>query len=484
MASLLERLRILSRELRRRRVYRAAVLYTAAGFALLQGADLAVGARVLPEWTVPVGVVLVAVGFPVAVSLAWAFQLTPGGIRSDAAAHGGHGGWLVRGVVVGVALFVSGALAWSSWILWVRPSPAPVFAEAASEAETGSRAADPARVAVLYFDDHSPGNSLGYLAAGLTENLLHELAQVPALEVVSRNAVKAYRDGEISLPALVESLDIGSIVEGSVSRSNGRIKVAVQLVDAESGAHLASRILERPEGELFTLEDELAHEMGRILRERLGVEIRRDEWRSAARSGEAWTLLHRAAELQDEYKRLWKLNPDAGVRGLLAVDSMLAEAERLDPRWLELPLARGWGTGGIQTSLSLLGPEDTFKVIDQGADESVNAANIRRLAENTADVTTSDTATVDFANQSSGGSVVTVDSVYLPEGGFVVMHDERLADGEAVESVRGASAYLAPGLHRNVEIVLDDPLGERLSDADAPRQLIELLGREGLPFQK
>jgi PGF-CTERM protein len=78
----------------------------------------------------------------------------------------------------------------------------------------------------------------------------------------------------------------------------------------------------------------------------------------------------------------------------------------------------------------------------------------------TADVTTSDTATVDFANQSSGGSVVTVDSVYLPEGGFVVMHDERLADGEAVESVRGASAYLAPGLHRNVEVVLDSPLGE------------------------
>jgi PGF-CTERM protein len=75
-------------------------------------------------------------------------------------------------------------------------------------------------------------------------------------------------------------------------------------------------------------------------------------------------------------------------------------------------------------------------------------------------LSTPDTASLAFANQSSGGHVVTVGSVFLPEGGFVVAHDERLADGEAVESVRGASDYLAPGLHRNVEIVLDDPLGE------------------------
>lgn len=339
MGGIADRIRSLSRELRRRRVYRVAVLYAAFGIAVLQGADLLVGARVFPEWTVPLGVVLVAVGFPVAVALAWALQLTAEGLRTDAGVRPSFGGWVARGIVVGAAVLTSGALGWAGWTLWVRPEAAIAVEPAASDAPDSP---DPSRIAVLYFDDHSRERELGYLAAGLTEGLLHELAQVPALEVVSRNAVKAYRDGTIPLDSLVSSLRVGSLVEGSVSRAEGRVKVAVQLVDAGTGAHLDSRLLERPDGDLFALETELAREVALILRARLGTEVRLRQWRRGTTSAEAWSLLRRAAELHDEYKTLWKLNPEVGIRGMVTADSMLAQAERLDPKCVDLPVARGW----------------------------------------------------------------------------------------------------------------------------------------------
>lgn len=338
MQDILQRIRSFSRELRRRRVYRVSAIYAAGAFAVLQGADLLAGALLLPDWSVAALAVPAALGFPIAVALAWAFQATSQGVvPEETDSDRGVFGWAVRGGVVGVVIVASAAIGWVTWTEWMRPSAARGEAVAAADSTP-----DPARIAVLYFDDHSPDRSLGYLADGITEALLHELAQIPALSVASRNAVKAYRDGEVTLERLLAELRVGSLVEGSVSESDGRVRVTVQLIDAVSGAHLGSRVVERPRTELFALQDELTAEVARALRRQLGDEIRLREGRRGATSVEAWTLYRRAEQLRDDYSGIWREDPEAGIRGLIEADSLLERAERLDPEWARLPVARGW----------------------------------------------------------------------------------------------------------------------------------------------
>ena len=103
-------------------------------------------------------------------------------------------------------------------------------------------ALDPSHVAVLYFDDYSPDQPQGHVAGGLTEALIHELSQIEALSVVSRNGVKPYRDGTTPFDTIVRTLGVGSVVEGSVERYGDRLVVTFQLVDA-SPKELSSGIL-------------------------------------------------------------------------------------------------------------------------------------------------------------------------------------------------------------------------------------------------
>lgn len=205
---------------------------------------------------------------------------------------------------------------------------------------------DPRRIAVLYFDDHTPGGGLGYLASGLTEMLVHELSQVEALDVVPRNGVKPFRDHPVPFDSLVAQLRVGSVVEGSVQRSGDSVRVTVQLIDANSQAHLESRVIVHPVSELFALEDTLAGEVSGFLRRRLGREVRRVETRAETRSDRALALLFQAEEVRDDARRLGgERDPvDAGSAGplLARADSLLALASAADPAWARPVLARGW----------------------------------------------------------------------------------------------------------------------------------------------
>ena len=209
-----------------------------------------------------------------------------------------------------------------------------------------AEAPDPRRIAVLYFDDHSPRQDIAHLASGLTEGLIHELAQVPGLDVISRNGVKPYRDGKAPLDSITAALRVGTLVEGSVQRSGDRLRVTVQLVDAATGGHLQSRTIERPMGELFALEDELAREVSESLRQRLGKEIRLREHVAGTRSTAAREAVLRAEEIRSEAARLSvghsPLGAPATRRMLATADSLLAEAARSDPRWARPWILRGW----------------------------------------------------------------------------------------------------------------------------------------------
>jgi eukaryotic-like serine/threonine-protein kinase len=152
----------------------------------------------------------------------------------------------------------------------------------------GGSEADPTHVAVLYFDDLSEKATLRPVADGLTEDLIDALGQVTALHVVSPNGVRPYAGRHTPPDSIARALGVGTLVGGSVERSGDILRVTARLIDARTGLQLQSRTLEYPFRDLFTLQDQLAQEVSRFLRERLGREILLRERRKETSSVGAW----------------------------------------------------------------------------------------------------------------------------------------------------------------------------------------------------
>ena len=205
---------------------------------------------------------------------------------------------------------------------------------------------DARRIAVLYLDDDSPGGDLQYLANGLTEMLIHELSQVEALDVVSRNGVKPYRQGTVPFDSMVADLRVGSVVEGSVQRSADSVRVVVQLIDANSHSHLESRVVVRPMGEVLALQRAVSEEVGGFLRRRLGEQVRLRQAQAQTRSREALDLVMRGEQAYADAVALRRSRDTADVRsaaGMLEqADGLLARAEAADPAWTRPTVGRAW----------------------------------------------------------------------------------------------------------------------------------------------
>ena len=203
---------------------------------------------------------------------------------------------------------------------------------------------DPLHVAVLYFDDLSPDQSLRYLSDGLTEALIQELGAVDPLTVVSRNGVKPYRDLGIPIDSLARLLAVGHLVEGSVERRQGSLVARVRLVDGTTGTERGSEeIVARGEDPL-DLRDRIVDQAARFLSQGLGRELQLADDQSEAHDPEAWSLTRTAQSLTEDADQLrWDLgDAEAAERALILADSLLAEAEGYDTEWPEPVALRGW----------------------------------------------------------------------------------------------------------------------------------------------
>jgi class 3 adenylate cyclase/TolB-like protein len=246
--------------------------------------------------------------------------------------------WLAIGIGLALTLWLAG----TEWRPWADGAVASGRLMGLSAGSAEPPDFDLARVAVLYFDDHSSGQDLAYLADGLTEALIHELGQVSALRVVSRNGVKPYRGLSPPLDSIVQALRVGSVVEGSVTQSAGRVRVTVQLIDGFSGDSQGSEVLEHPAGDLLALQDNVVQQVARFLRRTVGREIRLRETVRGTENPLALELVFRANSLRDDFAALRRDDADAGRRMLLRADSALQQAERLDPEWSYPMVVRGW----------------------------------------------------------------------------------------------------------------------------------------------
>jgi TolB-like protein/tRNA A-37 threonylcarbamoyl transferase component Bud32 len=230
-------------------------------------------------------------------------------------------------------LVVLAALGWGGWRALHRGAPAAAAAEEADAAK---------HLAVLYFNSRGDNDSIGYVADGLTEALIHELSQVSALQVISQNGVLPYKKTAVAPDSIGRALKVGTLVQGTVAQSGDRLRVTVALVNAATGKEIDSKTLERPRSEIFALQDDLAKEVSVFLRQRIGQEIEVEESRVGTRNQQAWELLQKAEQLTKDVDPLLAAADTAGASNrLIRADSLLAKTAALDPQWPTPVTGRG-----------------------------------------------------------------------------------------------------------------------------------------------
>lgn len=231
--------------------------------------------------------------------------------------------------VAAVALAVGG---WAAWHRWHGPARGTLA--------TGGL--DPKRVAVLYFDDASPSHDLGYVANGLTNALISQLTNVRTLNVISSGGVAPYRAGGVAPDSIARALQVGTLVRGSVEHDGNRLRVAVRLVDGNSGVDYERASFEQPAGKVLALRDTLAAQVSRMIRSRLGEEIKLQEQREGTSNANAWALLQRGQQRRRRAESLMTGTDTAAIfRDVRVADSLLASAQELEPNWADPAILRG-----------------------------------------------------------------------------------------------------------------------------------------------
>ena len=201
----------------------------------------------------------------------------------------------------------------------------------------------PQRIAVLYFNDLSEDKHLGYLADGLTESLINQLAAVSALDVISTGGVKQFRGEDVPRDSIGRALEAGTLVDGSVAPEGKNVRVTMRIIDGNSGAMSAdpTSVVESLANPL-ALKTKLAEQLSLMLRQTLRDEIRLRERRVGTQNPNAWSLVQQAENLRKGADALDKRGDTPGAaRQLLAADTLLVQAEKLDPRWTEPFVVQG-----------------------------------------------------------------------------------------------------------------------------------------------
>jgi serine/threonine-protein kinase len=201
---------------------------------------------------------------------------------------------------------------------------------------------DPSSVAVLYFEDLSTEGSLGYVADGLTEELIAELSTVSGLNVISRNGVAQFRGTQLPADSIARVLGTGSVVTGSVEPIGDRLRVTVRLLDGFSGTDLDRTVVELPAAGVLALQDSVAGRVSGFLRQSLGEEVRIRERRAGTNDDAAWLLVQRAEQLRADAFDYEEEEPERAERMYLEADSLAAVAADRDERWAEPVTLRGW----------------------------------------------------------------------------------------------------------------------------------------------
>jgi TolB-like protein len=328
-------------ELKRRNVFKVGASYAIVSWIALQVADTVFPALNVPAWVLSLLAVLLLLGLPVALFLAWAFELTPDGIKPTAAGAASDYGVGPRtgqrlnyltngGLAVLLALVVLDAYVFDD----TRSAQATAAATASTEAALA--AAPEKSIAVLPFVNLSSDPEQEYFSDGLSEEILNQLAQIDDLRVTARTSSFSFKGKNEDLRVIAQQLNVRHVLEGSVRTAGNQLRITAQLIDATNGSHVWSRAFDRERNDVFEIQEEIAKSVSETLSVTLDVG-------AMARARGGTTNL----EAYDKYLRARAVDRQRGAYvDMVRAAELYREAVKLDPNFV-----RAWSDLYVELAL-------------------------------------------------------------------------------------------------------------------------------------
>jgi len=335
-------------ELKRRNVYKVAVAYAVVAWLLIQVATQVFPFFEIPNWAVQLVVLVMVIGFPIATVLAWAFEITPEGIKREAEVDRGKSiprkaGRKLTVLVVLLAAFAAGLMVFR-------------FLHSQQALEQGKQAAltaeiDSKSIAVLPFENLSEEKANAYFAEGIQDEILTRLSKIADLKVISRTSTQHYKSAPENLPEIARQLGVAHILEGSVQKQGDAVHVTVQLIKAATDSHVWADSYDRKLTDIFSVESEVAN----AIADQLQVHLTGQEKEVIAAKPTD------NPEAYDAYLRglAFTLKTQNTPANYLGAQKHFREAVRLDPKfalaWALLSYvdARGYHTTNLQPTAAL-----------------------------------------------------------------------------------------------------------------------------------
>src|SRR5215471_12633351 len=246
-------------ELKRRNVYKVAIAYAVVAWLLLQIATQVFPFLEIPNWAIRLVIMLLAIGFPIALVLAWAFELTPEGIKRTEDVDLSKSirrktGRKLDFLIIAVLLLVIAALLFQR----LHPKVSPAISSSPEKS-----------IAVLPFENLSEDKANAYFAEGIQEEILTRLAKIADLKVISRTSTQSYGSKPRNLAEIAKQLGVANILEGSVQKAGDQARINVQLINAQTDSHLWADTYDRKLTDIFGVESEIARGIAESLQAKL-----------------------------------------------------------------------------------------------------------------------------------------------------------------------------------------------------------------------
>lgn len=373
-------------ELKRRNVLRVAAAYIVTAWLVIQVVETIFPAFGFGDVAVRYVTIAFAVGLLPALVVAWVFELTPEGLKKDAEvdhdrAFVAESAKRLDRIILVVLALALGYFAFDKFVL--DPARDVAIAETARQegrSEAIIESFGEASIAVLAFADMSPGKDQEYLSDGIAEQILHLLARIPELRVISRSSAFAYKGKDTPIPEIARQLNVAHVLEGSVRKAGDRIRITAQLIEAQTDRHIWSQTYDRTLEDIFAIQDELAAAMveqlqltllgeaptaQRIDPEAYMLYLQGHHFADYVDSNKAIELLEQALAIEPDYVdallALWrahyqKSNTTSTLPGVpkdehwLRSDAALQRARALDPdhpKVLAFVAWRTWEAGDV-----------------------------------------------------------------------------------------------------------------------------------------
>jgi TolB-like protein/Flp pilus assembly protein TadD len=306
-------------ELQRRKVYRVAAAYIIAAGFIIQIGSAVFPAWELPNWTLRLVVVFLLVGFPIALILAWAYDVTPQGIQATPAAPGTHR----RRNIIALTAIGLAISAVAGFFLFPRASGRIVEKS----------------IAVLPFQSLSDEKENAYFADGIQDDILTNLSKIGDLKVISRMSVMSYRgDALRNAREIGKALGVGTLLEGSVRRAGNRVRVSVQLINANNDEHIWAEDYDRDLTDVFAIQTDLAQKIASALQAKLSPTEKARLDNRPTQKPDAYLLFVRAHDYANR--------PDQFRDDSLKAEELFEQAIKLDPKFAlafaGLSMAESW----------------------------------------------------------------------------------------------------------------------------------------------